>query len=377
MAEQRIIRLPLTGADDESFVIVNVISNGPLPLDIKLLASEGNYPFVGQIEQRRTSKLRVDKRYNGSAEEWEAVLSYVLLQKDLGGEHAEAADGVEIVSSLANEDELKVVVQKRVGDGGILVTLGVISLTKDEEEEIDPLAWAGIAAQAAAVARDEVAELKSKLDVQQETVRKLNEQLEDLIKTKEENEIAMLEKFKELLNEKKLKIRDQQRLLAEAKVNPATAVKVQGVRDETKTHKAAASRASKRKASRKQPVLQSESEDDEFEHVWVGGERAEEQRELEEDMPEAVTPNRTTDDETEDEDDLNTAPSAFVRPSNSTIAEKGEMVETAQKPEEDQTQVTLPPRRELPFAKRNALHAPIGQKPLAIQDEEDTEDDEL
>ena len=71
------------------------------------------------------------------------------------------------------------------------------------------MAWTGIAAQATAAAQDEVAALKSKLDAQQETVRKLNAQLQDLIKTKEENENAMLEKFKELLNEKKLKIRDR------------------------------------------------------------------------------------------------------------------------------------------------------------------------
>ena len=32
-----------------------------------------------------------------------------------------AADGVEVVSSLVNEDELKIVIQKHVGDGGILV----------------------------------------------------------------------------------------------------------------------------------------------------------------------------------------------------------------------------------------------------------------
>ena len=48
MAGQHILRLPLMGADDDSCVIVNVVSNGPLPLDVKLLASEGNYPFVGQ-----------------------------------------------------------------------------------------------------------------------------------------------------------------------------------------------------------------------------------------------------------------------------------------------------------------------------------------
>lgn len=377
MADQHILRLPLTGADDDSCVIVNVASNGPLPLDVKLLASEGNYPFVGQIEQRRISKLRIDKRYNGSAEEWDAVLSHQFLQKSLEGEHAKAADGVEVVSSLVSEDELKIVIQKHVGDGGILITLGVISLAKDEEEEIDPLAWTGIAAQAAAAARGEVAALKSKLDAQQETVRKLNAQLQDLIKTKEENENAMLEKFKELLNEKKLKIRDQQRLLAEAKVNPAAATKVQGLREEAKTRKAAASRASKRKANGKQPVVEPDSEDDEFEHMQVDEEQAENHRELEEDMPEAVTPDRSTDDETEDEDDLDTAPSAFVLPSNSTKVEKGKAIETTQKPKEEQTQAALPPRRDLPFAKRNAQHKPLDKKPSSVQDEEDTEDDEL
>lgn len=102
----------------------------------------------------------------------------------------------------------------------------------------------------------------------------------------------------------------------------------------------------------------------------VDEEQAENYRELEEDMPEAVTPDRTTDDETEDEDedDLDTAPSAFVLPSNSTKAEKGK---------EEQTQAALPPRRELPFAKSNAQHKPLDKKPSSMQDEEDTEDDEL
>ena len=59
--------------------------------------------------------------YNGSAEEWDAVLSHQFLQKGLEGEHAKAANGVEVVSSLISEDELKIVIQKHVGDGGILV----------------------------------------------------------------------------------------------------------------------------------------------------------------------------------------------------------------------------------------------------------------
>ena len=115
--------------------------------------------------------------------------------------------------------------------------------------------------------------------------------------------------------------------------------------------------------------------------MQVDEEQAENHRELEEDMPEAVTPDRTTDDETEDEtedeDDLDTAPSVFVLPSNSTKAEKGKAIETTQKPKEEQTQAALPPRRELPFAKSNAQHKPLDKKPSSMQDEEDTEDDEL
>lgn len=115
--------------------------------------------------------------------------------------------------------------------------------------------------------------------------------------------------------------------------------------------------------------------------MQVDEEQAENHRELEEDMPEAVTPDRTTDDETEDEtedeDDLDTAPSVFVLPSNSTKAEKGKAIETTQKPKEEQTQAGLPPRRELPFAKRNAQHKPLDKKASSVQDEEDTEDDEL
>lgn len=84
--------------------------------------------------------------------------------------------------------------------------------------------WAGIAAEAATEARDEIVELRDKFDAQQETINRLNAQLEDLIKAKEEHENALLGKFKELLNSKKLKIRDQQRLLAGAKIKGDTGV---------------------------------------------------------------------------------------------------------------------------------------------------------
>lgn len=66
----------------------------------------------------------------------------------------------------------------------------------------------------------DMSDLRVKYEEQSRTVEKLDQQLEDLIKAKKEHENALLEKFQHLLNAKKLKIRDQQRLLASAKVDP-------------------------------------------------------------------------------------------------------------------------------------------------------------
>ena len=65
----------------------------------------------------------------------------------------------------------------------------------------------------------QMADLQARINSEQETIAKLNAQLEDFIKTKNETETAMLQQFMELLNEKKRKIRDQSRLLAGAKID--------------------------------------------------------------------------------------------------------------------------------------------------------------
>jgi DNA double-strand break repair and V(D)J recombination protein XRCC4 len=99
--------------------------------------------------------------------------------------------------------------------------LGTIGLKQTNNEDIaDLFEWACIASDAATDAKYEITALRSELEEQKATVSKLNQQLEDLIKAKAEHENALLQKFTELLNSKKLKIRDQQRLLATAKVDP-------------------------------------------------------------------------------------------------------------------------------------------------------------
>jgi hypothetical protein len=67
-----------------------------------------------------------------------------------------------------------------------------------------------------------VVDLKAQVASEQYTIAKLNAQLDDFIKTKNDTETAMLQQFMLLLNEKKRKIRDQSRLLAGAKVDKPT-----------------------------------------------------------------------------------------------------------------------------------------------------------
>lgn len=82
--------------------------------------------------------------------------------------------------------------------------------------------WAATAAKAAAEAQHQCASLKAQVDSSQKALSQSRTQLEDLVKTKTAHEDHLLEKLRHLLNTKKLKIRDQQRLLAGAQVDLST-----------------------------------------------------------------------------------------------------------------------------------------------------------
>lgn len=95
-------------------------------------------------------------------------------------------------------------------------------MSKDDEFEFNPFEWAQASAQAHSQTLRELAEVRARIDGEKETIRKLHAQLDDFIETKNEAETAMLQRFMDLLNEKKRKIRDQSRLLAGAKVDKST-----------------------------------------------------------------------------------------------------------------------------------------------------------
>jgi hypothetical protein len=252
-----------------------------------------------------------------------------------------------------------------------------------QEQEVDLFEWCGLAAQSTTDTRNEVLSLKTKFSEQQEAIDKLNAQLEELIAAKSQHEVVLLEKFRLLLNEKKAKIRDQQRLLATAKVDPEKLEALQASRINNKSRKGGPSRPGKRKAGNSDQQIDEDDEDDGFEKMDLDADKAPDDS----DQEMARTP-EPEDEETASEDDVDDTPpvKAPARSARQTRANKGKAVakrdvkgkagesksaETA--PEEDPPKT--PPRRELPFAKKSA---PPPKPPIDAADEETaSEDDEL
>jgi hypothetical protein len=203
-----------------------------------------------------------------------------------------------------------------------------------------------------------------------EEIARLKESLEELVKLKNENESQLLEKFSLLLNEKKLKIRDQQRLLVTSNVDPTKLEDVEQSRLAIRAHPAGPSRKGKRKAG--ENTEDSDDESDGFEKMDVDKEVTNEvPNDSEEDRQ---TPDESTADEASDDDELPAAPPPR-NPVNDTKTNNKSTVPAskASSSTAPSEQIAPPPKRELPFAKKPAAPAK-----LAPVDGSETEsDDEL
>ena len=221
--------------------------------------------------------------------------------------------------------------------------------------------------------------LTAQLTEQKQTIDKLDQQLEELIQAKKAHEEELLGKFALLLNEKKLKIREQQRLLAGAKIDPNAAKKVRKAKQVTKGRTPEASRKGKRKADVKDDESDENEDEDGFENnraVTRGGPNAED---TDVDGEEQVeTPDPSDQDVTEDDDgddDLHAQ------------GEGGGQGRPEPSKNDEQMQVdALPPSRELPFGKRDGggpgremeadrsvLNQEAGNEDEETEDEDDDE----
>ncbi|KAL1903639.1 hypothetical protein Sste5346_000268 [Sporothrix stenoceras] len=220
MADQQashVVRIPRS---DEvgSFVLARVSPSGPAsrPLNARLVATEGEAPYVLSLRHDRIDKLR-GQNAPVSPEEWEQILLFLLLGQG-------SIENVDATATVKEEATLTITVRKRVQN--ITQRLGTLSLTYDGDEGIELFEWCGEAVDAGTKAAKELVTATKEQSNLQAAVDDLKAQLDDFLETKDADEAALLEKFCLLLNEKKLKIRQQYRQITKADQEDAEAAKL-------------------------------------------------------------------------------------------------------------------------------------------------------
>lgn len=366
MAATHVLRVRRTD-DPSANLLLNVTQTSKTrPLDLKLVATEHEHVYVGSLKSANLAALQASN-YRGDDDEWKAIVAYVLLHQRPDA-NLDALQGLEAVAAISGET-CTLTLRKNIG--GITQRLGSIKLKQDEEEEVSPFDWVEIAVATSDDLRSELVTLQASLGSQRTQVDALSRQLDDLVKAKKEHEEELLRKCAVLLDSKRAKIRDQQRELSAATKSQS------GKNTHGSGREAGRSAPGKRKAG---PTASEEDEDgldldpvDEEDDDELVEEEEEGQR----------TPEQDTDDGASD-DGFAPPPTRSQPPTSSggkrggKAAGKGTENGAAKEVSLDE----MPPRRELPFARRTA---PNAQQPDQNangsagreDDEEDDTDDEL
>ncbi|KAI1461052.1 hypothetical protein F4805DRAFT_453991 [Annulohypoxylon moriforme] len=388
MAEVSILRFPISGKENEYFLL-EVSPNGSRPLDLKLIGSESTAVFVTKCKLHPTQPvLRIAARswhyavrsdpirhkrvgdYKAqdgpcSDEEWEGILTSTLVNQD-------SVSDIEIRAELQPDGESISLLFKK-NFQGVTKKVGTIKLEENEKTEISPFDWCVSAIGAREKVQEDLAATIGKVQSAEDSLKELKDQLDEIIKTKEEDETELLEKFRDLLNEKKVKIRQQQRLLASANVDPDKLANIAGGRKKEK-HVAQSSRASKRKI-KEEP----ESSDAEFEKMDVEEDDDDGSAQLDVEEDHGDTTADETASGTGTDDDEPAPPPIKTRRTQATIPKQNARASTSAKATRKQSSSgedsdEPPPRRVLPFMKNKQPSVP---PPKPADDDETESEDEL
>lgn len=221
--------------------------------------------------------------------------------------------------------------------------LGSITIPVVEGGELNVLDWCATAVDAAAETKKAAFDASARAVELETEVADLKAQLEELIKAKDEDETSLLLKFRDLLNEKKIKIREQQKIIASKQPKDevtASPPRPSQMAIPERSRKTDTSRRAKRKA----PVAVEESSSDEgFEPMEVDKVKTEQEE---------------TDRETETDGTASTA-SEDDEPTGKVVGEAN----TAASPQQNKSvpkkeAAQPPPKRSLPFVKSKPAPGP-------------------
>lgn len=270
---------------------------------------------------------------------------------------------------------------------GLQQRLGTLTLKHKPEQGIELYDWCVDAIASREALKAQLASANSKAAELETAVSELKGQLQALTKARGDDEEHLIEGFQAILNEKKVKIRQQQRIIASANVatveadapesesepEPETKPAKKGARAAKKSAPARAAGPSRR-GKRKVEVSEDEDSDDGFEKMDVDTKEA---VPLDEDQ--MTTEAEETASDTDDDEEA--APPTRQRAKNgagqSKIADVDMEAPPSQNTRHKADEKAPPPPRRLPFT----LGKPADNKPgpafAAGADSETESDDEL
>ncbi|KAK7747978.1 hypothetical protein SLS53_001230 [Cytospora paraplurivora] len=260
-APAHIVRLPLKGSP-ASHVLIRVVprsSAGSRPLDLELTATDDEQAYVRILQHSKIARYR-DQSSSLSEDEWEQCLTSLLLPG--------ALPDLDVTAKLDNADTLTVNVRRQVS--GLDESLGSLTLEASESatENIDIFDWCSDAVEARSRLERELEELRRKHTDLEKLVAEETEHFRELERSKNEFEASHDAFLRDLLNEKKLKIRTQGQILATAQVDEdklaavgAKASRGKSAAESRRRGAGGASRKGKRKAG-EAATAEEETDDD-------------------------------------------------------------------------------------------------------------------
>lgn len=367
---QHVLRLKRTDHKSEH-LLLNITRRGPKDLDLNLIATDKEHLFHGSIKESSVKSFQATN-FTGDLEQWKAMLSFALLRKSPDGPRPDFLQGVETVASISG-DTVAITFRKNVD--GITQRLGTIKLQQNDEEEIQIFDWVESAVATSDDLRAEMEKLQDSATSQQDQIARLTRGLDNLFKAKKEHEDELLSKFAALLNTKKLKIRDQQRLLNGAQIDPEAVEEVAQARapSANASRRAGASRAGKRKANgSKGPVeVEKDGNNDDAETVATENPEDDSERTRQE------TPETEDGDTTENEADAD--PSIASKSSKATGKSQTSRGQATQKQTNNEETMEVDEGRSSSLPRRRKRREPT--PPAAVSntadDDDETTDDEL
>lgn len=182
------------------------------PLDLELRATDDVRAFVLPLQHSKISRYRRDAS-SLSDEEWESCLTALLLGTGPIGQLD--------VSATFTGENLGIEIGKRVSGATDIAGTLVLRPSKSATKNADMFAWASEAVLRQAQLAEELAELKLKHDHLEKRVGEETAKFKALELSKNDFESEHNSFFRDLINEKKLKIRTQEQILSTAHVDEA------------------------------------------------------------------------------------------------------------------------------------------------------------